>query len=100
MYGSVPEAGLEPARPFGQILLRNPRQPIAPLGLNTREDSEVRSPQEVALVRVLADQGLNHCEIARHMGIPRGTVRGWLTARAPQLRPAQGGLSGLCRATT
>lgn len=26
----VPGAGLEPARPYGQTLLRRPRQPIAP----------------------------------------------------------------------
>jgi site-specific DNA recombinase len=32
MGGSVPEAGLEPACPFGQSLLRRSRQPIAPLG--------------------------------------------------------------------
>jgi hypothetical protein len=44
----------------------------------------LRSKEEVALVKALANEGLNHCEIARATGIPRGTVRDWLTGRKPR----------------
>jgi Homeodomain-like domain len=43
----------------------------------------VRSQREVAHVLALAQQGLNQCEIARRTGIPRSTVRCWLTRRTP-----------------
>jgi hypothetical protein len=43
----------------------------------------MRSQQEVALVQALAKEGLNHCEIARQTGIPRSTVRQWLSGRPP-----------------
>jgi len=43
----------------------------------------MRSREEVALVHALAQQGLNHCEIARETGIPRSTVRQWLAGRIP-----------------
>lgn len=43
----------------------------------------MRSAAEVARVRELAAAGHNHCEIARRTGIPRTTLRGWLTGREP-----------------
>jgi hypothetical protein len=43
----------------------------------------MRSCEEVALVRTLADQGLNHSQIARVVGISRTTVRDWLAGRVP-----------------
>lgn len=43
----------------------------------------MRSPEEVALVRTLAGQGLNHSQIARVVGISRTTVRDWLAGRTP-----------------
>jgi hypothetical protein len=44
----------------------------------------MHSPDEVALVLQLLDQGLNHCEIARRTGINRGTVRDWAAGRTPR----------------
>jgi hypothetical protein len=41
----------------------------------------MRPPEEVDRVRELARGGLNHCQIARATGIPRGTVRDWLNGR-------------------
>jgi hypothetical protein len=43
----------------------------------------MRSPEEVALVRALAEDGSNDCQIARLTGIPRTTVRDWLVGRVP-----------------
>lgn len=43
----------------------------------------MRSPQEVALVRALSAEGLNHSQIARRAGISRTTVRSWLAGRTP-----------------
>ncbi|HYT27016.1 MAG TPA: transcriptional regulator [Actinomycetota bacterium] len=43
----------------------------------------MRSAEEVALVRALAREGRNHCEIARMVGIPRTTIRDWLVGRTP-----------------
>jgi hypothetical protein len=37
----------------------------------------MRSDREFRLVRELASEGLNDCEIARRTGVPRSTVRGW-----------------------
>jgi hypothetical protein len=49
-----------------------------------RTDKEaMRSAEEVALVKALSLQGLNHCQIARRTGIPRCTVRDWLVGRVP-----------------
>jgi uncharacterized protein (DUF983 family) len=44
----------------------------------------LRSKEEVALVKALASEGLNRCEIARATGIPRGTVRDWLNGKEPR----------------
>jgi hypothetical protein len=94
---AVPEAGLEPACPEGQSLLRRSCQPIAPLGhrLSMRSDlagrvAECGPRQEVAMVEALAKAGLNHCEIARRTSIPRRTIRDWLNGRTPQLDRARG----------
>jgi hypothetical protein len=43
----------------------------------------VRSKEEVDLVRALAQEGLNHSQIARRVGISRTTVREWLAGRSP-----------------
>ena len=43
----------------------------------------MRSPEEVALVRALAEEGLNHSQIAKRVGVSRSTVRGWLAGRTP-----------------
>jgi hypothetical protein len=45
----------------------------------------MRPPDEVNRVRELARGGLNHCQIARATGIPRSTVRGWVSG--DNLRP-------------
>ena len=88
----VPEAGLEPARPFGQWILNPSRLPdyatracqrrVAKCG---RRGSGVR-PE---LVRA----GWNDCEIARETGIPRGTVRDWRSGRIPDFDGANAYLS-------
>jgi hypothetical protein len=44
----------------------------------------MRSPAEVFRVKLLIDEGLNHCEIARRTGIPRGTVRDWAVGKTPR----------------
>src|SRR6266545_2505171 len=81
----VPEAGFEPACPFGQWLLRPSSKPVPPLGLETTQRSvaEMRTRQEVDRVMALRAQGPNMSEIARHTGIPRSTVEGWLSGHAP-----------------
>jgi hypothetical protein len=43
----------------------------------------VRTCEEVARVRSLSLHGHNHCAISRETGIPRSTVRNWLSGRAP-----------------
>jgi hypothetical protein len=43
-------------------------------------------PEEVDRVRELARGGLNHCQISRLTGIPRGTVRDWLNGRTRTAR--------------
>lgn len=43
----------------------------------------MRSAEEVERVLDLATQGLNHRQIARATGIPRGTVRDWLYGKIP-----------------
>lgn len=43
----------------------------------------MRTRQEVDQVLALRAEGLNGCEIARRTGIPRGTIKGWLTGHAP-----------------
>jgi len=49
----------------------------------------MRSPEEVALVRTLAGDGLNHSQIAREVGISRTTVREWLAGRTPDFDRTQ-----------
>ena len=49
----------------------------------------MHSPDEVAWVLQLLDQGLNHCEIARRTGINRGTVRDWAAGRTPRFNSAR-----------
>jgi hypothetical protein len=41
----------------------------------------MRPPEEVDRVRELARGGLNHCQIARITGIPRGTIRDWVNGK-------------------
>jgi hypothetical protein len=48
-----------------------------------RRVAEMRSREEVALVQALADEGFNHSQIARQVGISRTTVRAWLAGRTP-----------------
>jgi hypothetical protein len=79
----VPEAGLEPARPYGQSLLRRSCQPIAALGPIREEGTEVRSRAEVAFVLELVRAEWNDSQIARETGIPRRTVRDWRSGRVP-----------------
>lgn len=47
----------------------------------------MRSIEEVRLVQVLLEQGLNDCEISRETGIPRGTVRDWRRGKTPSSGP-------------
>jgi hypothetical protein len=44
----------------------------------------MRTKEELELVERLHRAGLNKSQIARHTGIPRGTVRDWLSGRAPR----------------
>jgi hypothetical protein len=44
----------------------------------------VRSMEEIRLVQALHNEGLNQCEIARRTGIPRGTIRDWVTGAVPK----------------
>ncbi len=51
--GGVPGAGLEPASPFGQMLLRHPCMPIPPSRLGAHpESSQVRCGLRIATTRV------------------------------------------------
>jgi transcriptional regulator with XRE-family HTH domain len=43
-----------------------------------------RPPHEVARARELDARGLNRCQIARAMGVPRRTISGWLNGHAPR----------------
>jgi transposase-like protein len=43
----------------------------------------VRTREEVARALELVLAGRNDCEIARELGIPRGTVRDWRRERTP-----------------
>jgi hypothetical protein len=61
--------------------------------------SGMRSHEEVALARELVEAGLNDCEIARHTGIPRSTVRQWRTGRTPNFE-RQSGTCAVCSGTT
>jgi hypothetical protein len=86
----VPEAGFEPASPFGRRLLRALSFPVSPLGQARRRVAELRTPKEVATVLALAEEGLNNCEIARLTGIPRGTISDWRLGRRPNFDRAKG----------
>jgi hypothetical protein len=44
----------------------------------------LRPHAQVIQVRTLSAAGHNNCEIARHTGIPRSTISGWLSGRAPR----------------
>jgi hypothetical protein len=44
----------------------------------------MRRPEEVRLVQELSADGLNACEVARRTGIPRTTIRDWLTGHVPR----------------
>jgi hypothetical protein len=48
--------------------------------------ASLRTEAEINEVKALAATGLNHCEIARQTGIPRSTVRDWLTGKLPKRR--------------
>src|SRR5687768_3122098 len=63
----------------------------------TRRIQDLRSEEEVALVRTLGSEGLNHCEIARRTGIPRPTVRDCLTGKAPRSSLHRRGTRSACR---
>jgi hypothetical protein len=43
----------------------------------------MRSREEVAAVLELVGAGWNDCQIARELGIPRGTVRDWRSGKTP-----------------
>ena len=68
----VPEAGFEPASPFGQKGLSLQRLPDFATRARGEEGSEVRTREEVARVLEPVLAGHNDCEIARELAIPRG----------------------------
>ena len=45
-----------------------------------------RPREEVDAVQRLSELGLNHCEISRELGIPRGTIRDWLDPHLQEAR--------------
>ena len=47
----------------------------------------MRTIEEVRQVQGLIESGLNDCEIARHTGIPRGTIRDWRHGKIPRRGP-------------
>ncbi len=49
----------------------------------------MHSPEQVDLVFRLAAEGLSHSQVARITGLPRSTVRGWLTKRTPRFGAAR-----------
>ena len=52
----------------------------------------MRASREVSLALSLLEKGLNHCEISRRTGIPRGTVCDWAAGKLPRgRRGAEGG---------
>jgi hypothetical protein len=79
----VPEAGFEPASPFGQMGLSHPCMPFQHSGLSVEEGTEMRSRAEVADVLELVGTGWNDSQIACETGIPRRTVRDWRNGRTP-----------------
>ena len=79
----VPEAGFEPASPYGQKGLSLQRLPDFATRACGVEGSEVRTREEVAQVLELVLAGRNDCEIARELAIPRGTVRDWRRGKTP-----------------
>lgn len=50
----------------------------------------MRGPEELAVVETLRAEGRNASEIARSTGLPRSTVREWLTRSAPPPATASG----------
>jgi hypothetical protein len=62
-----------------------------------RSIAVTRSAEEVDTVMTLAAAGHNHCEIARRTGIPRTTVRGWITGQLPVRRPPHADQGKACR---
>jgi len=44
----------------------------------------MRSVEDVAVVLDLSAQGLGAADISRRTGIPRGTVRDWISGRTPR----------------
>jgi hypothetical protein len=56
----------------------------------------MRSKQEVALVQALTREGLNNCQIARATGIPRPTVRDWVTGKVPRSGTHRLGSCSVC----
>ena len=59
--------------------------PVPPLGRYRSRVANMRSREEVAAVLELVKAGWNDCEIARELGIPRGTVRDWRRGKSPDL---------------
>ena len=49
-----------------------------------RHPCSMRSIEEVRLVQVLIEQGLNDCEISRRTGLPRRTILGWRHGHLPR----------------
>jgi hypothetical protein len=79
----VPEAGFEPACPYGRILLRNLGIPVPPLGPIPEQGSEHAVPRG-SCIRPRACPGwLNDCQTAPETGIPRQTILDWRSGRTP-----------------
>jgi hypothetical protein len=55
----------------------------------------MRTCGEVQAVLALAADGLNNCEISRRTGVPRGTVKDWVSGQTPRrFRRSQSAASG------
>jgi len=62
----------------------------------TNVATPVHSANTIGIALVLAEDGLNPCEIARRINVPRTTVRDWLNGHLPKTVALDGDHRGAC----